>query len=96
MSKNGMSFFIRDTIISANAVYEEGGPVKAHDLRGVATSMAFRLNVSLTDIMQAATWRSPSTFSNFYLKEVANSSKGWSALGPFVAAGAVVNDEPRS
>ena len=96
MSKNGMSFFIRDTIISANAVYEEGGPVKAHDLRGIATSMAFRLNVSLTDIMKAATWRSPSTFSNFYLKKVAYSSKGWSALGPFVAAGAVVNDEPRS
>ena len=58
--------------------------------------MAFRLNVSLSDIMKAATWRSPSTFSNFYLKEVAYSSKGWSALGPFVAAGAVVNDKPRS
>ena len=57
-------------------MYEEGSPVKAHDLRGVATSMAFKLNVSLSDIMKAATWKSPSTFSNLYLKEVAYSSKG--------------------
>ena len=96
MSKNGISFFLRDTIISANAVYEDRGPVKAHDVRGVATSMAFKLNTSITEIMKAATWKSPSTFSNFYLKEVAYSSKGWSALGPFIAAGAVVNDMPRS
>ena len=96
ISKNGISFFLRDTIISANAVYEDGGPFKAHDIRGMAISMAFKLNTSITEIMKAATWKSPSTFSNFYLKEVAYSSKGWSALGPFVAAGAVVNDRPRS
>ena len=58
--------------------------------------MAFGLNIPLSDIRNAATWISLSSFSNFYLKEVAYSSPGWSALGPFIAAGAVVNDMQRS
>ena len=72
-------------------MYENGGPVKAHDVRGVAASMAFKFNVSLSDLMNAATWKSSSTFSNFYLKDISFSSDGWSALGPFVAAGSIVN-----
>ena len=48
LSKNAISFFIRDTIIKAKAVYEDGGPVRAHDVRGVMASMAFRLYFSLT------------------------------------------------
>ena len=57
-------------ILSANAVYEDGGPLKAHDIRGVAASVAFKLNAYITEIMKAATWKSPSTFANFYLKDV--------------------------
>ena len=91
LSKNAISFLLRDTIIKAKAVYEDGGPVRAHDVRGIATSMAFKLNASISDIMDAATWKSLSTFANFYFRDIAYSSKGWKALGLFVAAGSVVN-----
>ena len=91
LSKNAISFFLRDTILKAKAVYEDGGPVRAHDVCGVAAIMAFKLNASIADIMNAATWKSPSTFANFYFKDITYSSKGWKALGPFVAAGSIVN-----
>ena len=81
---------MRDTILKANAVYDKG-PVKAHDVRGLATSIAFKSNISIANILEAATWKSSSTFAEFYFKDIAFSSKGWKALGPFVAAGSVVN-----
>ena len=91
LSKNAISYFLRDTILSAKAVYEDGGPVKAHDIRGVAATMAFKLNASISDIMNAAMWKSLSTFANFYSKDIAYSSKGWKALESLVAAGSIVN-----
>ena len=74
ISKNAISFFLQDTI--AKAIYEDGGPVKAHDVRGMATSMAFKSAVAISSILEAATWKSSSTFSNFYFKDIAFSSKG--------------------
>ncbi|XP_071803935.1 uncharacterized protein [Asterias amurensis] len=46
------------------------GPVHAHEVRGVSASWAFFKGVSMSDITRAASWKSPSTFSDCYLKDV--------------------------
>ena len=64
--------------------------VHAHSIRSMATSAAFARNVPVSSLLEAASWRSASVFTSFYLRDVQfESSQGYS-LGPFVAAGAVV------
>ena len=63
--------------------------IRAHGVRGVATSWAFHRNAPLSSILESATWSSSSVFSSFYLSDVQFSSSGY-GLGPLVAAGSVV------
>ena len=44
-----------------------GEGVRAHDIRGHATSKAWFARVPLDDIMRAAAWKTPSTFVSSYL-----------------------------
>lgn len=44
--------------------------VRAHDLRGQASSVAWFEGIPLPDIMLAASWKTPSTFVSCYLKDV--------------------------
>lgn len=43
-------------------------PVRAHDLRGIATSRAWFAGVPLERVMTAAVWKSVSTFVSIYLR----------------------------
>ena len=43
--------------------------VKAHDVRGVATSLRALSGVSLPDVLDAGGWSQPNTFVQFYLKD---------------------------
>jgi hypothetical protein len=52
------------------------GNVRAHDIRGFATSWAFTNSVPLLEVLRAGTWRHHSTFSDFYLKDVGSSAEG--------------------
>ena len=94
MTKNGISFFLRDIIKKAHCWISEDMysslKVRAHDIRGVATSVRFQKNMSIADIIQSATWRCASTFSNFYLKDVAIVYDDILALGPVIAADQIV------
>ena len=47
-----------------------GQGVHAHDTRAVTTSWALLRGVPVEEIMQAACWKSPSTFSSCYLRDV--------------------------
>ena len=49
---------------------EEGERVRAHDLRGHATSKAWFGHIHLEDIMSAAAWKTPSTFVSHYLTDI--------------------------
>ena len=60
--------------------------VKAHDVRGIAASVAFERNVALSDIMAAACWRCHTTFTSFYLRDLSLQANDLFKLGPFVAA----------
>ena len=91
ISKNALSYFIRQVIADAGAVGEAEGPSpKAHSVRAVATSVAFLRNWSVSKVLEAATWRSNSVFASFYLRDVSYVLEDCKSLGPFVAAGDVI------
>ena len=87
MSKNAVSFFLRKVIHGAEAARPEVGMVRAHDIHGVSTSVAFHRNWSVSAVLDAATWSSSLVFSSFYLCDLQHEFQGLRSLGPFVAAG---------
>ena len=66
MSKNAMSFYLRQLIVDSGAV-SSTRPPRAHDIRGIATSLNYYSNLSLTSLMQVATWKSKRVFASRYL-----------------------------
>ena len=87
LSKNAVSFFLRDVISFAGASRPEVGRLRAHDIRGVSTSVAFHRYWSVSAVLESATWSSSSVFSSFYLRDLQHEYDGLLSLGPFVAAG---------
>ena len=91
MSRNGISFFIRELIVASRALGDVEGPLpRAHSVRSMATSVAFMKNWSLAKVLEVATWRSQSVFTSFYLRDVASILGDIHSLGPIVSAGEVV------
>ena len=70
MSKNGISYFLREVLYDAGASRVEGVPVRAHSIRRVSTSTAFHRNWSVSSVLEAAIWRSNSVFAAFYLRDL--------------------------
>ena len=87
MSKNGISFLLREVIVHSGASPNDVAAAKAHSIRGIATSSAFFKNWSLGSVLEAASWRSNTVFTSFYLKDVQYIFDNVHSLGPFVAAG---------
>ena len=86
MSKNAMSFYLRQLIIDSGAV-SSARPPRAHDICGIATSLNYYSNLSLTSLMQVATWKSKRVFASRYLKEVSATQDNIQQFGPLVIAG---------
>ena len=61
MSKNAMSFFLRQLITESGAV-SSLVPPRTHDIRGIATSLNYYSNLSISAIKEAATWNSNHVF----------------------------------
>ena len=99
LSRNGLSFFLREAIVSSHNTFDEADSVplrvKAHSIRGVATSFNYWKNRSVQYVLKAATWRTPSVFAQFYLKDVERFSPDelLYSLGPIVAGGNIVAAE---
>ena len=87
MSKNAVSFFLREVISAAGAARPHVGSLRAHEVRSVSTSVAFHCNWSVSSVLESATWASSSVFSSFYLRDIQHEYDGLLSLGPFVAAG---------
>jgi hypothetical protein len=61
--------------------------VRAHDIRALAASWAFKTGVALEDVLNACSWKCHNTFTSHYLKDIALSdTEGKFSLGPFVSA----------
>ncbi len=90
MGKNTLASWVKQTILKA---YEGYPPeklttmkVSSHEVRALATSMAFYGNTAMTEIMKAARWAQLTTFTTFYLRDVAQNMEGIYQLGPLVVA----------
>ena len=90
MSKNEISFLLREIIVQSGASSGSGRVPRAHSIRGIATSSAFFRNWSLRSVLEAASWRSNTVFTSFYLRDLSFTADGVHSLGPFVAAGECV------
>ena len=86
MSKNAMSFYLRQLIVDSGAV-SSARPPRAHDIRGISTSLNYYSNLSLSNLMQVATWRSNRVFASRYRKEVSATQDNIQQFGPLVIAG---------
>ena len=62
ISKNAISYFLREVIAEAGASSVAGVVLRAHSIRGVATSTAFHRNWSITSVLNAACWMSSSVY----------------------------------
>ena len=89
LSKNALSFFLRRVIKVSGSVVDGSSP-HAHSIRGVATSALFLRDWSVAKVLEAATWRSNPVFASFYLRNISFALDGCRSLGPFVAAGGVL------
>ena len=94
MSKAALSFFLRETIRTAHNSFPDSLctplKVRAHDLRGIATSMLLWKNSPIASILDAACWKTRSVFANHYLRDIQRQEGDVFALGPVVAAGEIV------
>ena len=91
ISKNAISYFLREVIAEAGVSSVAGVEPRAHSIRGVAISTAFHRNWSITSVLNVACWRSSSVFTSFYLKDLFFEINGSRSLGPFVAAGVQID-----
>ena len=63
MSKNAISYFLREVIVHSGASSESVAAPRANSIRGIATSSAFFKNWSLASVLVAASWRSNTGFT---------------------------------
>ena len=90
MSKNAMSFFLRQLITESGAV-SSSVPPRAHDIRGIATSLNYYSNLSISAVKEAATWKSNRVFAMRYLKDMSTTGSRLRGMGPLIAAGSAVH-----
>ena len=92
--KNTLSGWIRKLILYC---YENASDTSltlagtsSHAIRGMSATLAFRGGVDLEALMQACSWKSDSTFTDFYLKDLTTVQENLHKLGPLVVAQAIV------
>ena len=80
-------------MLDSHAAMQNGrnlyGPVKAHEVRAVATSLQLSNKVDLHSVMKAGRWSS-GTFTSFYLRDLCPQADSSQRAGPLVAAGDIV------
>ena len=64
--------------------------VKVHQVRKVVTSLLFKRNCVVHQVLKEGTWSSQSTFSAFYLRDVAHRHLDTFSNDPVVVAQEVV------
>ena len=90
ISKATISWWLKSTIILC---YEQAARelrhlhrVKAHQVRGMAASWALHQNAPIEKIMMACSWKSHTTFTSFYLRDLSSIRGEMFRLGPIVSA----------
>ena len=88
VSKSSISYWIRQVISRAYALAGEPAPPhpRARETRGLGPSLLVKRNYDVAAVLKAGTWKRHSTFSRFYLRDLASRSLDVYHLGPVVAA----------
>ena len=94
--RSTISSWIKQTVLLAyqsSKADSQDLHIKAHDIRSMSASLAFKGGASLEQILGSCYWKSHNTFTTFYLKDVAWQSHEQSdyKLGPVVPAQHIVN-----
>ena len=81
VSHNTISFWLRSVISFAySSVSKEDCcylRVRAREVRKVVTSLFFRRNCAVHQVLKARIWSAQSTFSSFYLGDITHSHLWW-------------------
>ncbi len=97
--KNTLSGWIKRVIAQAYEVEENNkGPLlnrATHEIRAQAASYSLYANVSVENILRQCRWAQHSTFTKFYLREVAGQQGELMVLPPVMSAGTVINDRKK-
>ena len=93
--KNTVSGWIRKLItecyqIAHKDVAELQG-TSTHAIRGMAASLSFKWGADLEDVLEACSWASHTTFTEFYLKDISLSDNDKLSIGPLAVAQRVIN-----
>ena len=92
ISKNSVFYWLRQVI--SRACEEAGEPsvprLRAQETRGLGPSLLIKKNHSVEAVLHAGTWKRHTTFSRFYLRDLASRTLDTYHLGPVVAAQEVV------
>ena len=68
-SKVTLAGWLVETIKNSKALLGEGKP-RAHSVRGFSASWAHANGVSINEILNTVSWRSDSTFTKVYMKDI--------------------------
>ena len=77
---------------SSDTADQQVTQVRAHDVRAMAASLAFKGGISLEQVLSSCYWKFHNTFTNFYLKDICWENDDIFKLGPIVSAQHVVNN----
>jgi integrase len=92
--KNTIASWVKNTVLEAYRTAPgkdmENLKVSSHEVRALATSTAFYSNVAMEEVLKAARWANQSTFTTFYLRDVAEDLEGIKRLGPINVAQSVL------
>ena len=95
ITRQSINIWIRNTIRLAYALAgrntENLGRATNHEIRSVASSLAYERSMSLNTLMRACHWKHANTFTSYYLKDVAVLSQELMRLSPIVVASTVIN-----
>ena len=100
IAKATISHWIKETVKlaydSADSETLQVSRVKAHEVRAMASSLAFKGGIPLDQILSSCYWRSHGTFTSFYLKDLCWQNDNIFKLGPLVAAQHIVSSRFRA
>ena len=68
--QRGVQTAVHQIWLSSRLAYAYGDPANAHEVWAMVSSWAFFKGAPIEDIIKAACWKSPSTFTSCYLKDV--------------------------
>lgn len=95
ITKNTLATWIRDLLHDA---YQDAhlavpsGTSRTHEVRKVSTSLGYARNVSMANLMRAAYWRSESTFTLHYLRDIrVRRNNDTFGINKVVAAGSLLD-----